>query len=183
LAILERLNHVVSLLEKNQTQSPQDTLSTDVQAILQQTLPEPASPGATENADDLDAEDHLLEKTPDFPATGNSCEGILKWPIFHGSVPDVDSFVNDGEDELSNGVESRPGPGVLGRGIQEEDFIPLSQRFLAYVHTKNPILDVSEFSGYVRDASETGLRWDGQSCLVVSHSSLFIVNNVPEIRL
>ncbi|KAH6892564.1 vegetative cell wall protein gp1 [Thelonectria olida] len=172
LAILERLNHVVSLLEKNQSQSPQDTLSSAVQAILRQPIPDPASLDATGNVDDADVDDHRLEETPNFPATTNNCEGVLKWPIFHGSVPDIDSFVNDGQDELSNGVEPRQASSVLGRGIQEEDFIPLSQRFLAYVHTKNPILDVAEFSGYVRDASETGLRWDGQSCLVLIACSI-----------
>lgn len=117
-----------------------------------------------------------FEETPDFPATINNCEGILKWLIFQGCALEVDSFVHDEElDNPSSHAESRLGASALGRGIQEEDFIPLSQRFLVHVHIKNPILDVAEFSRCVRDASETGLRWDGPSCLVVSHSRLFTI--------
>jgi hypothetical protein len=57
---------------------------------------------------------------------------------------------------------------ALGRGIQEEQIVPLCENFLSNVHIKNPILEISEFTQYVRDVAENGLRWDGPSCLVVS---------------
>lgn len=73
------------------------------------------------------------------------------------------------DDKMADHVASNLTLTTFGRGIQEEDFIPLSKRFLTYVHVKNPILDVPEFASYVKTAAETGLQWDGPSCLVVSN--------------
>lgn len=115
----------------------------------------------------------VLER-PEFPSESNNCESIMRWPIFQGLVPEVQSFVL----ELNEDVEARSSDsrGVsAGRGVQEEDFVPLSKRFLAYVHVKNPILDVKDYKKKVREAAENGPRWDDASCLVVSiHSIRFI---------
>ncbi|KAI1038699.1 hypothetical protein LB503_007758 [Fusarium chuoi] len=90
----------------------------------------------------------------------------MRWPIFQGLVPEAQSFVL----ELNEDVEARSSDarGVsAGRGVQEEDFIPLSKRFLAYVHVKNPILDVKDYKKKVREAVENSPQWDGASCLVL----------------
>lgn len=166
LAILERLGHVVSLLETRQSGSSPQDLSPGTQTQSSQTV---LGPSPSDPIGDLDIEDDLLEETPNFPAAINNCESVLRWPIFQGMVPDIESFVSwPTNDESASSLPSHRGSGRLGQGIQEEDFIPLSKRFLAYVHTKNPILDVAEYSCYVRDAAENGLQWDGPSCLVVS---------------
>uniref|UniRef100_A0A0D2XPI6 Zn(2)-C6 fungal-type domain-containing protein n=1 Tax=Fusarium oxysporum (strain Fo5176) TaxID=660025 RepID=A0A0D2XPI6_FUSOF len=107
----------------------------------------------------------------DFPSTSNNCESIMRWPIFQDLVPEVHSFVL----ELNEDVEAGPSDarGVSGgKGVQEEDFIQLSKRFLAYVHVKNPILDVKDYKKKVREVAENGPRWDGASCLVVSIHSI-----------
>lgn len=103
---------------------------------------------------------------PGFPSAANNCEGVLRWPIFEGLVPDVHSFILESAKEDSGQAENIR-TGSLGRGVQEDDFIPLSKKFLAYVHVKNPILDVADYKAQVRDAAENGPRWDGPSCLVV----------------
>lgn len=157
LAILERINHVASLIESQSSNSP---------LSAHHTLSHGLSP------DDQNAfhrsqlsEDSCIE-TPGFPAIRSNCESVLKWPIFQGFAPESESFVL-GPSEGSSLPVSAHTPG-LGRGIREEDFIPLSQRFLLYVHVKNPILDVPECTYLVKDVAETGLRWDGSTCLIVS---------------
>lgn len=162
---MERINHVVTLLETGQNPIPQlnnpsETASPSLGTILNQT------PSGIEEQVELDPDEELPPEAPDLPANTNNCEAVLNWPIFQGSVPEVKSFVLGYGDTPS---DTLPAPKQsLGRGIQEEDFTPLSTRFLAYVHVKNPILDVPEFCNYVKDAAENGLRWDGPSCLVVS---------------
>ncbi|KAK7424101.1 hypothetical protein QQX98_000711 [Neonectria punicea] len=165
LAILERLNHVVSLLETKRPGSSEHDLSPDILTHISHIAGDHSPP------EDLDVEDDLLEDTPNFPASIHNCESVLKWPVFHGLVPDVESFIKWPEtNETASPFLSRRR--TLGRGVQEEDFIPLSKKFLSYAHTRNPILNVGEFSSYVRGAAETGLRWDGPSCLVLISCAL-----------
>lgn len=92
-------------------------------------------------------------------------ESIMRWPIFEGSTPDVQSFILELDDRPSIGDGLRGGG--VSIGIREEDFITLSKKFLAYVHVKNPILDPAEYKAYVREAAGNGISWDGPSCLVV----------------
>ncbi|KAF4437259.1 heterokaryon incompatibility [Fusarium acutatum] len=178
LTILDRLNHVVSLLESR----PLAILVNDIgsygsphggsnlsgrHASVTQPLRVAPIHASTDLAT-LVPEDDVLQvlDRPDFPSASNNCESIMRWPILQGLVPDVLSFVL----ELNEDVEAGPSDarGVSGgRGVQEEDFIPLSKRFLAYVHVKNPILDVKDYKKKVREAAENGPRWDGASCLVL----------------
>lgn len=186
LTILDRLNHVVSLLESrplavlvNDTgsyNSPHDASSIP-ERHTSTTQPLRVAPiHASRDLTTLVPEDDVLQvlDRPDLPSASNNCESIMRWPIFQGLVPEVQSFVL----ELNEDVEARSSDarGVsAGRGVQEEDFIPLSKRFLAYVHVKNPILDVKDYKKKVREAVENGPQWDGASCLVVRiHSIRFI---------
>ena len=116
----------------------------------------------------------LNPDAPDFFSVSNSCEGILSWPVFRDEAPKIDSFVFEDpplDDSEAQCRESLPKKatqsGNIGRGIQEEDFIPLSRRFLNYIHVKNPILDINEFKCMVKGAADDGTRWDAPSCLVV----------------
>ncbi|KAF5592118.1 heterokaryon incompatibility protein [Fusarium pseudocircinatum] len=178
LTILDRLNHVVSLLESrplavlvNNTGSfgsPNEASnSSERHSIATQPL-RVAPIHASGDLTTIVPEDDVLQVLDrlDFPSKSNNCESIMRWPIFQGLVPEVHSFVL----ELDEDVEARSSDarGVsAGRGVQEEDFIPLSKRFLAYVHIKNPILDVKDYKKKVREAAENGPRWDGASCLVL----------------
>ncbi|KAJ4263517.1 hypothetical protein NW762_006336 [Fusarium torreyae] len=178
LTILDRLNHVVSLLESrpsavlvNDPQSPNSLQETAVYPNLSnlsvdqhlRIAPVRIPDEPTTHVSDEDVLQAL--DLPGFPSSANSCESILRWPIFEGLVFDVHSFVLESE---SNSETSRSEiGGSLGRGVQEDDFIPLSKKFLAYVHVKNPILDVRDYKAKVRDAAENGPGWDGPSCLVV----------------
>ncbi|UQC79176.1 vegetative cell wall protein gp1 [Colletotrichum lupini] len=121
-------------------------------------------------SDDLPEDEVMIRlDIPDSAAARSNCEAILRWPIFRGYAPETESFIlelEDGDAESSHRsqpVRSRN----LGRGVQEDDFTALSKKFLAYVHVKNPVLDVTDFKAYVKDTVENGPRWDGPSCLVL----------------
>lgn len=129
----------------------------------------------------LQTGDENLFDIPECPASLINCEAILRWPIFQGCAPDIQSFVLDFVDDDSE-RQHDSWSGISSGGVREEDFIPLAKRFLAFVHVKNPILDCAEFMSYVRDVAENGIRWDGQSCLVVSWSS-FPQTAAPEKKL
>ncbi|KAK1709820.1 vegetative cell wall protein gp1 [Colletotrichum lupini] len=179
LAILDRLNHVVSLLE-TRPELPA------AQAVCAPPIPSTLSPTSIhgpqtstsvtidENlshpSDDLPEDEVMIRlDIPDSAAARSNCEAILRWPIFRGYAPETESFIlelEDGDAESSHRsqpVRSRN----LGRGVQEDDFTALSKKFLAYVHVKNPVLDVTDFKAYVKDTVENGPRWDGPSCLVL----------------
>lgn len=57
------------------------------------------------------------------------------------------------------------------RGIREEDVSELVERFLANVHTKNPILDSNALRGIVKSIAGEGFSWDARTCLVVGTPS------------
>lgn len=168
LAILDRINYVANLLETGAAAGNVEPQ----QGPSPASLPPHAPPEATAtNASQIHEDDDLsLLDDPEFTAATFSCENILQWPIFRVVAPDVKSFVFElgGDEDLVDPARSAE-PRRLGRGVQEDDFIPLSKKFLAFAHIKNPILDLSDFRAHVKEASENGPRWDGQSCLVVRY--------------
>ncbi|KAF4449338.1 vegetative cell wall gp1 [Fusarium albosuccineum] len=187
LTILDRLNHVVSLLESR----PSAVLVNDTQPLNDtRRISEYSDPSSSHPGQHIlniapviphDATAHIPEadilqalEIPGFPSEKSNCESIMRWPILEGLVPDVHSLVLESEqDTESCRTDPRVERGAsLGRGVQEDDFIPLSKRFLAYVHVKNPILDVADYKAKVRDAAENGPRWDGASCLVLISCAL-----------
>ncbi|KAF5543892.1 heterokaryon incompatibility protein [Fusarium mexicanum] len=187
LTILDRLNHVVSLLESRPLAVlVNETGSYDSPHEASDIPRRPASVSqplrvvpihASRDLTTLVPEDDVLQvlERPDFPSASNNCESIMRWPIFQGLVPEVHSFVL----ELNEDVEAGPSDARVsgGRGVQEEDFVPLSKRFLAYVHVKNPILDVKDYKNKVREAAENGPRWD--ACLSVPFHTEADVDGSP----
>lgn len=170
LAILDRVNHAISLLERPPSSVPggQETQApSPASLITPQTSGQDVNASPSETVNDAGrgiASADTVFVTPEYPACVTSCESILRWPVFEGSVQEIQSFIlkldDDGQTTSSNS-------GGVGGSIQEEDFIPLSKRFLAYVHIKNPILDLAGYRSYVREAASNGIGWDGPSCLVV----------------
>jgi hypothetical protein len=179
LSILDRLNHVVSLLESrpsavllNEPYSHNLPIESYGSPRSHVTASQPLRVAPIHASNDPTThvpEDDILQvlDRPDFPSTSNNCESIMRWPFFQGLAPEVHSFVLESDiytEAIPGAVRGVPG----GKGVQEEDFISLSKRFLAYAHVKNPILDVKEYKKKVREAAENGPRWDGASCLIVS---------------
>ncbi|KAI0886968.1 vegetative cell wall protein gp1 [Annulohypoxylon maeteangense] len=168
LAILDRINHVVNLLETGSLVGPGEVHQEPSPCSLPN--PAPLNTTVTSISQQPICEDDDLPRLddPDFAASTCSCESILRWPIFKDVVSDARPFIFESGSGIDSFTEFRGlESGRLGRGVQEDDFIPLSKKFLAYVHVKNPILDLADFRAHVKEASENGLRWDSQSCLVL----------------
>lgn len=98
---------------------------------------------------------------------------VLTWPIF-GNLFQADFLIStlftpdDSEFGHAPDHPGRPQNLSHNRAVNFEDAPALVDRFLAFVHTKNPILDVAEIRGYARRTAEEGPGWDAPSCLVVS---------------
>ncbi|KAK6210047.1 vegetative cell wall protein gp1 [Colletotrichum tabaci] len=185
LAILDRINHVVSLLETG-PQPPMDNVGSAVplpQSTLSPTSisgPQTSTSVALEEdpthaLDNLPEDDAMIRfNIPDSAAASANCEAVLKWPIFRGLVPDVESFILEADDDDRESFDRpRPVNGCsLGRGVQEDDFTVLSKKFLAYVHVKNPILDVADFKAQLIACA--------LACLASPFQSELNLNGTPE---
>lgn len=108
-----------------------------------------------------------------MPQCSNSADVVLTWPNFDGLFsPDflnstllADEDVEAGKNLQNVGQRTEL---TSGRAVNYEDAPVLVDRFLAFVHTKNPILNVPEVRIYARRLAEEGPLWDAPSCLVVS---------------
>lgn len=194
LALLDRVNHVVSLLEgrpfrgaehqSNEadimiTQEPLPAgLRSTIQTSGNSTLPFASASGGQGGYVSAAKESPKPSDLPEYPSIYWNCESVMRWPIFRETLPAFLSLVNQNPDDKTSNLCSPPGSlasrqswsSTLTRGIQESDFVPLSKKFLAYVHIKNPILDVAQFKLDVKAIAENGAQWDGPSCLVVPKS-------------
>lgn len=167
--ILERLNHVVTLLEDRDGIRPLlNRGSEDV--LLEAQAADPGSNTSIGHSDFTDAGFGQLEISEKAACTV-SCESILRWPTFSGltSYQNIKSFalVSDDDADISSPdwpTHIRPARPALA----SEDILPLCNKFQALILVKNPSMTSREFSKYAREVAENGPGWDGPSCLVVS---------------
>ncbi|KAH8878695.1 hypothetical protein GQ53DRAFT_739821 [Thozetella sp. PMI_491] len=117
-----------------------------------------------------------------------ACESILRWPAFKGVLRDeemsIQSFLLESDADLDPTfgmfdqdppfppppdvrTPAPSPPGSRHHGVREEDFVPLCDKFLATVNSRNPVVDGPELHTYASHYSKSGLGWDGQSCLVL----------------
>jgi hypothetical protein len=127
----------------------------------------------SQQGDTVYADDELFGRTnvAGHPATLLNCESVLKWPIFGVTAQLPQSFTLEHARTASTTTESLHSTQFGNRGIQENDFGALTNRFLALVHIKNPVLDLDEYREWVKIAVDQGPGWDGPTCLVVSRST------------
>lgn len=122
-----------------------------------------------------------------IPSSRPTCDTILLWPIFGGRYPAnylLEPLLSTGCDSEDDSEERGAGSigqhaAANGRNVTlantgigniavEENVIRLVDNFIAFVHTKNPILDILTLKKYARGVAEDGPGWDGKTCLVVS---------------
>ncbi|KAF1966598.1 hypothetical protein BU23DRAFT_573830 [Bimuria novae-zelandiae CBS 107.79] len=101
---------------------------------------------------------------PSYSAT--RCESILQWPIFQGIVDPSDAAIESFALECAAGSSHSTGD-PAGAIVEDHSLLPLCRKFLAHVNARNPILEGRELMQYAKHASEQGLGWDGNSCLVL----------------
>lgn len=105
-----------------------------------------------------------------------STDCLLTWPVFAGQWPHtllsrellVGSFHLT---ESGNASSALPARQHQGPGIREEHVPQLVDRFLEFVHPKNPILYIEQIREHARRIAEDGFGWDATSCIVVSRQS------------
>lgn len=200
LAILERVNYAVALLERSA--GPRAVLEAEASpatgdlntspSIFQNNGP-PMTPysniNAVENTTSA-AGETITDKLS--VNTRCACTHVLEWPIFGGLVKP--SSVNPalyGEDTQSPRVAQNSGTSLqhgvrLGRSaarIDEGDVQELVQAFLHNVHIKNPILERTELLRLARIVAEDGFKWDACSCLVLLACALGGISATWEVAI
>ncbi|KAJ5771134.1 uncharacterized protein N7511_003185 [Penicillium nucicola] len=94
-------------------------------------------------------------------------EGLLFWPKikeFLGEPVVKRSFLIECNVDTDASV---PDGQTSKYGIREDDFLTLCRKFLDYVHVRNPILEPSQLEQYAKELTESGLKWDTKTCLVL----------------
>uniref|UniRef100_A0A8H7TND1 Transcription factor domain-containing protein n=1 Tax=Bionectria ochroleuca TaxID=29856 RepID=A0A8H7TND1_BIOOC len=98
-------------------------------------------------------------------------ESLLRWPVF--GIQNYPSLT------ASLGSKDAEAPTQAGNGMFDLDaevITGLVGNFLSINHVKNPIFDIDLLWSYVRAIAETGLRWDGPSCLVLLICAVSVIS-------
>lgn len=169
-AVLEKIDHVTSLLE-NQRQH--DGPVEGSQAVN----PSPglhsngSFSGRPRNTQDCSS----VEPFQVVSGCNLSCR-ILQWPILHNVHSN-----NLCRLQIVSETGCALDQGSILRGVVNDDNFPAYiRKFLANVHTKNPVVEHTGLMRYAHDIAENDLSWDGPSCIVVRvpYSPWFHVHQV-----
>ncbi|RSL57025.1 hypothetical protein CEP53_006608 [Fusarium sp. AF-6] len=169
LAILQRLGEMeqrlTTLLDRQHpVSSPNQAPALDL--LAEHTEPPTASPGWNVGVGPPDGEG---EASYDRPPSGDivtrssemRVEKMLQWPIFAVNHPSLASSLSR-VDTIPRAVAS---DSVFD--LDPEVIRTLVENFLVTNHVKNPIFNIDELWACARRVAETGLRWDGETCLVL----------------
>jgi hypothetical protein len=180
--MIDKLNHIIQRLDAQQTQFADRGYDGSTEGLL---------PIAQGFDDSPQSQAHLnpdgrrgVKEFMEIPSSRTTADTILLWPIFEEKFPpeyliaplfqtnleNLDDGSNMQQDETLlrfSAIEaSRP-------SFREYEVDELVEKFLLYVHIKNPILDVKTLKSYAQRVVEDGPGWDGGSCLVVCHPGSF----------
>ncbi|KAH8694481.1 hypothetical protein BGZ61DRAFT_352352 [Ilyonectria robusta] len=164
LAILQRLGemeqNLTALMNRNENSPGHQVSQQQLAPVDEEELPD-RSPhvGASTTQPDSD-------RPPAADVVTRSSEmrveSLLRWPVFKiKQYPSLTSSLGH------EGSQPQAGTGDGIFDLDPEVITQLVENFLATNHIKNPIFDVDQLWNRVRDISETGLRWDGSTCLVL----------------
>ncbi|KAJ9143827.1 C6 zinc finger domain containing protein [Pleurostoma richardsiae] len=109
-----------------------------------------------------------------FESAEMTLENILRWPVFELEEPP--SLVST----LGQVDVARPATGDNIFDVDPEMVAQLVDNFLATNHIKNPIFDVDWLWEQVKDFVDSGLRWNGTTCLVLLICAVSVLS--PPIR-
>lgn len=153
----------------------------DVRRLLQQStvgtpLPAVTSPYMSPDTRHASASNGKLRSSGEsVRATsvhGTACESLLQWPVFADSLSEqqklITSFLLDVSQVQGTEVRNEYAT-TIHHEVSGKDSVALCEKFLQFVHPRNPILDPDELLKLARDISTNGLDWDGSSCLIVGH--------------
>lgn len=138
------------------------------QCLVSQKRPRTASPETPASYDD-GAKPQDLEST-NVSLGFMNFENVLSWPVFQNRFEerlDSKSRLARSEAAISRRF-SQPLESMIQINLDIETCKRLLESFLENVHIKNPVLDEADIRRYLEQACVQGLRWDAESCLVVS---------------
>ena len=191
LAILERVDYVIQLLENQGSQliplgnqahilNPSAPNTSSKENGSQESPLNPFIPPNSNDGIDMSIEDAATLTEALEVSDSCSSSRILTWPIFESKVDHAHLNTYFFEPQKTLASETSPSPSNLhdwpglscrtyhtGRGIREEDVPPFVQEFLEKVHIKNPILDPPILVEMTRRVTEEGFKWDESSCLIL----------------
>ncbi|KAH8807691.1 vegetative cell wall protein gp1, partial [Xylogone sp. PMI_703] len=150
LALLGKMDYMISLLE-HQKASPAESLPGQSGSW---------APIAIESPESLE-----------IPPKCNLSFRILKWPVFSNA-----RYGHSQDSVFAGYSEWTPQLNGRSQGIVEDDIPLYVQRFLANVHTKNPVIDHVTLVQHSREAVENGLHWDGPTTLVLITCALGLLS-------
>lgn len=147
------------------------------QYLVSQKRPRDSSPETLTSYEEA-AKPQELE--PDNRSLGfMNFENVLSWPVFQHRFEDrLDSKSRLARSEAAISRRfSQPLDSISQINLDIETCNQLLESFLENVHIKNPVLDESIVRRYLQQACVEGLRWDAESCLVVSHCFIFAIHS------
>ena len=111
-----------------------------------------------------------------FESAEMTIESILRWPVFEleESVPLVSIL---GQVDI---MKTPAGDNIFD--LEPEMVAQLVENFLATNHIKNPIFDVDRLWMQVKEFTDSGLRWNGTTCLIVSAISINTGSIAPHVQ-
>ncbi|CAG1977998.1 unnamed protein product [Fusarium graminearum] len=150
IAILDRLNQVLESVEEL------PGIIKTMNDIASQSKP------PTPRGDSFSYGQELSSDDLTTPPAIMSVESVLGWPILAGCIPPnhILEALSDAKTDLEYGAS-------LSSEVDEKEMPRLVRHFLAHVHPVNPILDVDTVYSHSLRISETGIGWDGASCIVL----------------
>ena len=183
--MIDKLNHIIQRLDAGPLGIQQTGFTNSCQEFTGTALPNAQVFGESPQSQThvfVKARDGDVEEFMEIPSSRTTADTILIWPIFEGRYPPeylVDALFKaqpenaDAESNLPDeGSRFFSGTSASRPSFREDKVIELVEKFLSYVHIKNPILDVGTLKGYARRVVEDGPSWDGGSCLVVCNFNL-----------
>jgi hypothetical protein len=82
-------------------------------------------------------------------------DSVLKWKVFPQPTPHL----------ALPGTEASP-PATQLPNLEYSELARLEAKYIAYVHMKNPILDLEKLHDLISQLTENGLDWSTETCLV-----------------
>ncbi|KAG7413821.1 hypothetical protein Forpe1208_v008237 [Fusarium oxysporum f. sp. rapae] len=173
IAILERLNQVLESVG-----DIPGLIKTSVETAVKNTALPPSPASRITHGVDAFSDGHELSSDDLIaPAAILSVESVLSWPILAGiAAPNhiLGALSDTGADgghaaSLSNRIDNlfTANTAPLTNTGDEKEIPRLVRQFLQHVHPVNPILDVDAIYSHSLRVSETGITWDGESCIVL----------------
>ena len=113
-----------------------------------------------------------LSESLEVPTAFATVDHVLSWPIFGNKRPkdflSHEVLIKDqaGIHSHTNSTNEQSN-GRWNQTINETEIPRLVERFLEFVHIKNPILDAIQLRQDARRIAEDGIDWEPSTCIVV----------------